>query len=181
MIFRETPIQGAFIIETEPIRDERGSFARSFCAREFEAYGLNPRFVQCNISFNRKSGTLRGMHYQAAPHREAKLVRCTRGWIFDAIVDLRRDSPTFTKWHALELNEHGRELLYVPEGCAHGYLTLADGCEVSYQVSAFYSRDTSRGVRWNDPAFAIRWPREPAVISDQDRNFAAFDAMSPDV
>jgi len=168
MKFVETELSGAFIIRPEPVADSRGFFARVFCRREFEAHGLNPNLVQCNISFNREKGTLRGMHYQVAPHSETKLVRCTNGAIFDVIVDLRSDSLTRRKWLGVELSTENRTMLYVPEGFAHGYLTLTDNTEVFYQVSEFYTPSCERGVRWNDPAFGIRWPVPPRVISDKD-------------
>jgi dTDP-4-dehydrorhamnose 3,5-epimerase len=174
MKFAETEFNGAFIIRPEQIVDSRGFFARVFCQREFEAHGLNPNLVQCNISFNREKGTLRGMHYQIAPHREAKLVRCTSGAIFDVIVDLRSDSPTCRKWLGVELSTENRTMLYVPEGFAHGYLTLTDNTEVFYQVSELYVPTFERGVRWNDPAFGIRWPEQPRVISDKDGRHPDF-------
>jgi dTDP-4-dehydrorhamnose 3,5-epimerase len=168
MKFIETELKGAFIIQPEQIADPRGFFARVFCQREFEMHGLNRNLVQCNISFNREKGTLRGMHYQVAPHRETKLVRSTSGAIFDVIVDLRSDSPTCRKWMGVELSAENRTMLYVPEGFAHGYLTLTENAEVFYQVSEFYASASERGVRWNDPAFGIRWPAQPSVISDKD-------------
>jgi dTDP-4-dehydrorhamnose 3,5-epimerase len=174
MKFVETELSGAFIIRPEPAADSRGFFARVFCRHEFEAHGLNPNLVQCNISFNSEKGTLRGMHYQVAPHREAKLVRCTNGAIFDVIVDLRSDSPTRRKWLGVELSAENRSMLYVPEGFAHGYLTLTDNTEVLYQVSEFYAPSCERGVRWNDPAFGIRWPAPPRVISDKDGRHPDF-------
>jgi dTDP-4-dehydrorhamnose 3,5-epimerase len=174
MKFLETEFSGAFVIRPEPTADSRGFFARVFCQREFEAHGLNPNFVQCNISFNHEKGTLRGMHYQVAPHREAKLVRCTSGAIFDVIVDLRSDSPTFRRWLGVELSAEQQTMLYVPEGFGHGYLTLTDDTEVFYQVSEFYAPSCERGVRWNDPAFVIRWPAPPRVISDKDTGHPDF-------
>lgn len=174
MIFIETGLPGAFIIEVERIEDERGFFARSFCSREFEARGLEPRLVQCNVSFNRRQGTLRGLHFQRVPHSEAKLVRCTAGSIHDVIVDLRPDSSAFTRHIAVELTAANRRMLYVPEGFAHGFQTLADGTEVFYQMSEFYAAGPASGVRWNDPAFGIRWPREVTVISRGDREYPDF-------
>ena len=170
MIFNETKLPGAFIIEVKRLEDERGFFGRSFCRREFEERGLNPFVAQCNISFNRDAGTLRGMHYQAAPHAEEKLVRCTRGALYDVIIDLRPESPTFKQWVSLELTEDNGRMLYIPKGFAHGFQTLVDETEIFYQMSAFYHPDSSRGVRWNDPAFGIQWPEtERVILSDRDR------------
>lgn len=174
MKFTETALRGAFVIEIERIEDERGFFARTFCRREFGAHGLNPDLVQCSISFNRRRGTLRGMHYQVAPPAECKLVRCTRGAIYDVIVDIRRDSPTFKQWFAVELNAENRLMLYVPEGIAHGFETLRDDSEVFYQMSACYVAESARAVRWNDPAFSIVWPSVPSVISMRDRSYPDF-------
>ena len=170
MIFNETKLPGAFIIEVKRLEDERGFFGRSFCRREFEERGLNPFVAQCNISFNRDAGTLRGMHYQAAPHAEEKLVRCTRGALYDVIIDLRPESPTFKRWVSLELTEENCRMLYIPKGFAHGFQTLVDETEIFYQMSTFYHPESSRGVRWNDPAFGIQWPETDRVIlSDRDR------------
>lgn len=174
MNFFAAKLKGAFIIEPERLEDERGFFARTWCEREFAAHGLNPRCVQCNISFNKKKSTLRGMHYQAAPCEEAKLVRCTSGAIYDVIVDLRADSQTFGQWFSVELTAENRKMVFIPEGCAHGFLTLADNAEVFYQMSAFYAPEYARGVRWNDPAFGIQWPVEVRVISERDRNYPDF-------
>ena len=174
MIFTETKLKGACVIEPKRLEDERGFFARTWCQREFEAHGLNGKLVQCSISFNKSKGTLRGVHYQAAPCEEAKLVRCTAGSIYDVIIDLRPSSPMF-KHHIGEiLTAHNRRMLYVPEGFAHGFLTLEDNTEVFYQMSEFYSADLARGVRWNDPAFGIVWPLSPTVISEQDQNYSDF-------
>lgn len=162
------------MIEVERLTDERGFFARAWCQREFAEHGLNPRLVQCNISYNPRRGTLRGMHYQAVPHSEAKLVRCTRGAIYDVIVDLRSDSPSYLRHFGVDLTAEGREMLYVPEGVAHGFLTLEDETEVFYQMSEFYAPEAARGVRWNDPAFGIRWPIEVAVISPRDAAYPDF-------
>jgi len=151
--------------------DQRGFFARTFCQREFESYGLNPKLVQCSISFNSRKGTLRGLHYQAAPLAEAKLVRCTRGAIYDVVVDLRPTSPTFQKWIAIILTHEKRNMVYIPEGCAHGFLTLQDESEVFYQMSEFYAPGSARGVRWDDPAFQISWPGKVQVISERDRTY----------
>ncbi len=174
MIFSKASLEGAFIIEPEPVEDERGFFARAWCQREYEARGLNPRLVQCSISFNNKKGTLRGMHYQIKPYQEAKLLRCTRGAIYDVIIDLRPDSPTFKQWIAVELTAENRRMLYVPEGFAHGFQTLEDYTEVFYQMSEFYAPDCARGVRWNDPAFGIRWPAGELIISERDRSYPDF-------
>lgn len=171
MRFIETEIKGAFIIEPELIEDERGFFARTFCQEEFKAHGLNFRVVQCNISFNKKRGTLRGMHYQIAPYQEAKLVRCTRGAIYDVIIDLRPESPTFKQWIAVELTAENRRMLYVPEGFAHGFQTLEDNTEVFYQMSEFYHPECARGVRWDDPAFGIEWPIITPILSERDRSY----------
>jgi dTDP-4-dehydrorhamnose 3,5-epimerase len=174
MTFHGTKLQGVFEIRIEPLRDERGFFARSWCQTEFKAHGLNPALVQCNISFNGRKGTLRGMHYQLAPYAEAKLIRCTRGAIYDVIVDLRRESPTFKQWVSVVLTAEKRNMAYVPEDCAHGFLTLEDDTEVLYQMSQFFSAESARGVRWDDPAFQIAWPHEIAVISERDKNYPDF-------
>jgi dTDP-4-dehydrorhamnose 3,5-epimerase len=162
---------GAYLVSIHRLEDERGFFGRSFCREEFLAQGLSPVVAQCNISWNRRKGTLRGLHYQAAPHAEAKLVRCTRGAIWDVIVDLREDSPTRHHWHAVELSADNRLALYVPEGCAHGFQTLADDTEVFYQMSGSYQPGSARGVRWDDPVLAIPWPLADPVVSDRDRAF----------
>ena len=154
--------------------DERGFFARSWCQKEFEARGLNPRTVQCNLSFNKLKGTLRGMHYQVVPCAEAKLVRCTRGAIYDVIIDLRRESVTYKQHVSEVLSGDNYKALFIPEGFAHGFQTLEDKCEVFYQMSAFYSPEHQRGLRYNDPAFRISWPIEATVISDRDRNYEDF-------
>jgi dTDP-4-dehydrorhamnose 3,5-epimerase len=174
MIFTQTELENAFVIDLEQRGDERGFFARAWDENEFRDHGLNPRLVQCNVSFNHRAGTLRGMHFQHAPHAEAKLVRCTRGAIYDVIVDLRPDSATFKRWIGVELTEENRRMLYVPEGFAHGFQTLADGTETFYQVSEFYAPGAEGGVRYDDPAFGIEWPREVTVISPKD---AAWDAF----
>ncbi len=171
MIFTETKLKGAFIIEPERIEDERGFFARTFCQKELEAHGLNPQLVQCNISSNNKRGTLRGMHYQVAPYEEAKLVSCIRGAIYDVIIDLRSNSPTHCQWFAVELSAENYKMLYVPEGFPHGFQTLEDNTEVFYQMSEFYHPECSRGVRWDDPTFGIKWPPERErliLLKDQD-------------
>ena len=174
MIFHETRVAGVFEVHLEQKTDDRGFFARAWCQREFESRGLNPNVVQCNISFNRHKGTLRGMHYQTEPHTEAKLVRCTRGAVYDVALDLRAQSPTYRQWVAAELTSEKRNMMYIPEGCAHGFLTLAGDTEVSYQMSNFYTPDAGRGVRWNDPVFQIDWPAPIEVISARDRSYPDF-------
>lgn len=174
MIFTETELGGAFILDLEQREDDRGFFARSWDENEFRDHGLNPSIVQCNVSFNHHAGTLRGMHFQNAPHAEAKLIRCTLGAILDVIIDLRPDSPTFKRWIGVELTEENRRSLYVPEGFAHGYQTLADRTETFYQVSEFYAPGAEGGVRYDDPAFAIEWPREVTVISPKDASWPDF-------
>ena len=174
MIFKETKLKGAYIIEIDPIVDERGFFARSFCAKEFEKYGLNSSIAQCNISYNEKKGTLRGMHYQVPSYEEAKLVRCTMGTIYDVIIDLRPDSPTFKQWVGTELLTNNRRMLYIPEGVAHGFQTLEDHTEVFYQISEFYHPENIRGVRWDDPAFGIKWPIPPTLMTNKDRAYLDF-------
>lgn len=174
MIFAGTVLKDAMLVDIEKHEDERGFFARSWCRREFEARGLSSNLAQCNISFNPHGGTLRGMHFQVKPHEEAKLVRCTRGSLFDAIVDLRPDSPTYKKHLGVVLTADNRRMLYVPEGFAHGFLTLEDATEVFYQISEYYAPASQRGVRWNDPAFAIVWPAEAKLISERDRSYPDF-------
>ena len=180
MIFTETKLKGAYVVELEPLQDERGFFARSFCQNEFEEHGLNPRIVQCNISYNKKKGTLRGMHYQAAPHEEAKIVSCIRGAIYDVIIDLRQNSPTHCQWFAVELTAHSSPLtapykmLYIPEGFAHGFQTLEDNTVVFYQMSEFYHPECARGVRWDDPAFGIEWPLPNPILSAKDLSYPDF-------
>lgn len=171
MNFVGTALPGAYVVEMEPIHDTRGFFARSFCREEFACQGLNPDLVQCSVSFNERRSTLRGMHYQAKPYEEAKLVRCTMGAIYDVILDLRPDSPTFRRWFAAELTAGNRKMMYVPEGVAHGFQTLADNTEVFYQMTEFYHPECARGVRWDDPAFGIRWPLPDPVMSDKDRSY----------
>jgi dTDP-4-dehydrorhamnose 3,5-epimerase len=172
--FIATKLKEAFIIEPERLEDERGFFARTWCEREFAAYGLDPRWVQCNISFNKKKGTLRGLHYQTGPGDEARLVRCTMGGIYDVIVDLRPDSKTFGQWFSVELTAENRKMIFIPRSFAHGFLTLQDDSEIFYHMSAFYAPEYARGIRWNDPAFGIHWPAEVQVISDRDRNYPNF-------
>jgi dTDP-4-dehydrorhamnose 3,5-epimerase len=172
--FSETPLAGAWAIELDLLRDERGFFARTFDAAQFRGQGLDPAVVQCNTSFNERAGTLRGMHYQAEPDGECKLVRCTRGAIYDVIVDLRRDAGSYLRWFAIELTADNGCMLYVPKGVAHGFQTLADTSEVAYQMSHVYVPDQARGVRWDDPVFGIEWPEAERTISDQDRAYPDF-------
>lgn len=174
MKFLPTPLGGAYVVELEPQKDERGYFARSFCREEFAQRGLKSEFAQCSVSLNHRRGTLRGMHYQMKPHQEAKLVRCTRGRMQDVIVDLRTVSPSFKQWLAVELSADNCRMLYVPEGFAHGFLTLADDTEVFYQISEVHHPESARGFRWNDPAFDIAWPEQVQVISDRDREYLDF-------
>lgn len=176
MKFMPLPLQGAFLIEPEPVADVRGFFARTFCRDEFTAHDLNPGLLQCSLSFNTRKGTLRGMHYQKEPHREVKLVRCTMGSIYDVIIDLRPDSATFRQWAGVELSAENRQSIYIPEGLAHGFLTLADNCEVFYQISEYFHPESSAGVRWNDPVFSIEWPGDVSIISGRDRNYPDFGA-----
>jgi dTDP-4-dehydrorhamnose 3,5-epimerase len=175
MIFRETPLAGVFIIDAEPIGDERGFFARWWSADEFAARQLVSRFAHSSLSYNRRTGTLRGMHYQAPPFAETKLVRCIRGAIYDVAVDLRRDSATFRRWFAVELTAENRRAFYIPAGCAHGFQTLSDDAEVLYMIDAPYSAEHGRGVRWDDPAFAIEWPAQPdRIMNARDAGYADF-------
>ncbi len=174
MKFTLLSLSGAYMIEPEPIADERGFFARTFCRQEFEKLGLNPHLEQCSFSFNHKKGTLRGMHFQQSPHAEAKVVRCTQGEIYDVIIDLRVDSPTFRKWEAVVLSSENRKMLYIPEGFAHGFQTLEDFTEVFYQISCPYVPGFASGVRWNDSCFGIKWPYEVSVISEKDQHYRDF-------
>jgi dTDP-4-dehydrorhamnose 3,5-epimerase len=201
MLFTETKLKGAYLIEIQKNEDERGFFARSYCFREFEEHGLNPRVVQCNISYNAKKGTVRGMHYQIPPYEEAKLVRCTAGGIYDVIIDLRPYSATYCQWFGVELAAGGSlltahdpqsgaacslhaapcsplsaryRMLYIPQGFGHGFITLEDSTEVFYQMSEFYAPDSARGIRWNDPVFGIEWPLEPKMISERDQSYPDF-------
>jgi len=174
MKFIETELKGSFIIEPEILEDERGFFARTWCKREFLAHIGAAELVQCNISFNKQKGALRGMHYQAPPNVEAKLVRCTMGAVYDVIIDLRPDSSTFKQWISVEMTSENRKMIYIPEHFAHGFITLEDNTEVFYQMSEFYAPDSARGIRWNDPAFNIQWPIEAVTLSERDRNFPDF-------
>ncbi len=174
MKFTPTKIPGAYLIEIHPITDERGFFARSFCTDEFQQQGLNSNFVQCNVSFTAQKGTIRGMHYQIAPDTETKLVRCSRGAIYDVILDLRPQSPTFKQWISAELTADNHRMFYVPPGCAHGLQTLVDDTEVFYQMAGVYKADSARGVRWNDPAFRIQMPLAVSIVNKRDRDYPDF-------
>lgn len=176
MIFTEMKLKGVYIIDLQKLEDERGFFARSWCQREFLEHGLDPNLVQCNISYNRLKGTVRGLHFQAHPYAEAKLVRCTRGALYDVIVDLRRDSPTYLQWIAVELTAENRTALYVPKDFAHGFQTLLDDTEIFYQMSDFYVPEASRGIRWNDPLINICWPEKISVISLKDQTLQDYQA-----
>ncbi len=175
MIFTPSNLQGAFILDIKKIEDDRGFFARSFCRKEMEEHGLNTNMVQANCSFNKTKGTLRGLHMQNPPFEESKLVRCTRGAIFDVIVDLRKDSQTFKQWLGVKLSASNHRMLYIPEGCAHGYITLEDATEVYYHVTEFYTSSAEVGFRWDDPAFNIQWPIQPLNISQKDINHLAYE------
>lgn len=174
MLFQEAKLPGVYEIQLEPYFDERGFFARAWCQSEFASHHLNPQLVQCNISVTSRKGTLRGMHYQVFPHAEAKLVRCTRGAIYDVVLDLRPQSPKFRDWIAVCLTAEKRNMIYVPEGCAHGFQTLDEEVEVFYQMSESYHPESARGVRWDDPAFRIPWPEKVEVISERDRTYPDF-------
>jgi dTDP-4-dehydrorhamnose 3,5-epimerase len=176
MIFTESPLPGAFLIELERLADERGFFARTYCADEFAAQGLGIDLHQCSVSFNARKGTLRGLHYQGAPHEEHKLVRCTTGAIFDVIVDIRPQSPSFRHWFGTELTAQNRRSLFIPPGYAHGFLTLSDDAEVYYMISVPHAPEYARGYRWSDPAFGIQWPMKPSVMSSRD---AAYPLLEP--
>ena len=169
MLFTETKLKGAFIIEIEKLEDERGFFGRSWCVSEMNGHGINVNIKQANVSFNKTKGTLRGMHYQKSPWQEAKLIRCSSGSIFDVIIDLRKNSPTYKEWIGAELSQDNYKMLYVPKDFAHGFITLEDNCEVSYLMSEFYVPGAGVTIRWNDPLFNIQWPLEPINISDKDK------------
>lgn len=169
MIFTETKLRGAYVIEPETLEDERGFFARTWSAEEFSVERLNATLVQCNTSGNKRKGTLRGLHFQSPPHEEAKLVRCTAGALYDVIVDLRRDSLTWGQWVGIELTRQNLRMIYIPEGFAHGFQTLTDDTDVFYQMSAYYHPESARGIRWDDPTIAIDWPLPISVISERDR------------
>jgi len=174
LLFSETKIAKVFTIEPDPIRDNRGFFARSFCQEEFRQYNLKRRIVQCSISQNKTKGTLRGIHYQISPHEEEKIVSCIRGSIYDVILDLRKDSSTCYQWIAVELTSDNFRMVYIPKGCAHGFQTLEDNSVVYYQMTGFYHPESARGVRYNDPKFAIEWPVERKIMSEKDRSFADY-------
>jgi len=176
LILTETLLAGAFVLDVERLEDERGFFARTFCGDELRAQGLESNVAQCSVSFNRARGTLRGLHYQDAPHEEVKIVRCTRGAIWDVVVDLRRHSDTYRRWTAIELTADNRRAFYIPRGMAHGFITLSDDSEVFYMMGNPYVAGAARGIRWDDPAFAIDWPIAPAVMSDRDRTYAPWEA-----
>ncbi|MCE7795612.1 dTDP-4-dehydrorhamnose 3,5-epimerase [Sphingobium sufflavum] len=175
MKFLATAIVGAFVVEVEPQVDERGLFARTFCAEMFAAQGLPSHYPQCNVSMNHSRGTLRGLHFQAEPGKEAKLVRATRGTVYDVAVDLRPDSPSHLQWASVELSADRRNAFAIPAGCAHGFLTLEDGCELIYHMSSIYAPDLARGVRWDDPLFGIDWPFSPVVIGERDATYPSFN------
>jgi dTDP-4-dehydrorhamnose 3,5-epimerase len=174
MIFSETELQGAFLIELEKISDERGFFARTYCQSEFRRHGLDTEIVQCNMSLSKRKGTLRGMHFQDAPYKEAKLVSCVKGSIYDVIIDLRPSSSTYCRWFSAELNDENNKMLYVPEGFAHGFQAMEDNAVVFYQMSEFYHPECSNGVRWDDPAFGIEWPIANPILSERDRCYPDF-------
>ena len=171
MIFTESALPGVVLVDIEPKSDERGFFARSYCADEFAAKGLGPPLRQCSVSFNTQRGTLRGLHLQAAPHEEHKLVRCTAGSVFDVIVDVRPDSPRYRRWVSVELTAQNRRAVFIPPGFAHGFVTLSDDAEVYYMISVAHAPASARGFRWSDPAFAIDWPIAPTVISPRDGDY----------
>jgi dTDP-4-dehydrorhamnose 3,5-epimerase len=174
MIFNKTSMDNAFTIDLDRKEDNRGFFARSWDVKNFEENGLNPKIVQCNISYTKKKGTIRGMHFQKSPYEEAKLIRCTKGKIFDVIIDLRKNSKTYKKWESFKLSSTNFKMLYVPEGFAHGFQSLKNDTEILYQVSQFYSPEAESGIRWNDPHFDIRWPIEISEISDKDNSIGDF-------
>jgi dTDP-4-dehydrorhamnose 3,5-epimerase len=174
VIVKPTELPGAYVIEPERHQDIRGYFARTFCQKEFAEAGLDTRIAQCSVSFNARKGTLRGLHYQLPPFEEVKMVRCSRGAIYDVIVDIRPSSSAFKKYFSIELNEQNGKMLYIPAGFAHGFQTLCDDTEVAYQMSESYSAEHSRGVRWNDPAFGIPWPDAERIILERDQNYPDF-------
>ncbi len=174
MIFTETKLKGSFIIEIEKHEDERGFFGRSWCVNEMKNHGINMNVVQANVSYNKQKGTFRGMHYQVAPFEEAKLVRCSKGSIFDVIIDLRMDSPTFKQWFGVDLSQENYKMLYIPKDFAHGFITLEDDCEISYLMSELYAPGAAATIRWNDPLFNIQWPFEPTILSEKDKSQPDF-------
>lgn len=175
MIFHETKLKGAYIIDLEPFKDERGLFARTFCRREFEQIGHQKEFVQFNHSHSKFKGTLRGMHYQQPPHAEIKLIRCVRGKVFDVIIDIRKNSPTFLQYIGVELSDQNMRMIYVPEGFAHGFQTLKDDTELIYHHTAYYAPESEAGIHYSDPAIAINWPLSPTVLSMKDQNQSLLD------
>lgn len=179
MNFLKTPLEGSYLIKIEQIEDERGFFARSFCLNEFRAMGLEINIAQCNVSFTKRRGTLRGLHYQSAPHEETKLVRCINGSIWDVIVDLRRNSATFGQWYSVELSSSNRLALYIPEGFAHGFQTLIDNTEVEYYMSEYFHADFAKGINWRDPSLAISWPLNVTDISLRDQSFPMLVESGP--
>jgi dTDP-4-dehydrorhamnose 3,5-epimerase len=176
MIFTETALKGAFILEVKQLEDERGFFGRTWCKKEMEDHGLNGNVVQANMSYNKKKGTVRGMHFQNPPYAETKLIRCTKGAIYDVIIDLRKDSPTYKQWIGVELTEQNHKMLYVPENFAHGFITLEDNTEVAYQVTQYYTPGAEGGIRWDDPSFTIQWPVPVELVSDKDQNHPDYIA-----
>ena len=175
MLFKATKIKGAWIVDLQRNSDERGYFARAWCTEEFEDHGITPKLCQLNLSYSSNRGTLRGMHYQIDPHSEMKAVRCVKGALFDVIIDLRRESNTYKEWFGFELNERNKSMLIVPEGCAHGFLTLQDDSEAFYLVSAAYNQVSERGLRWDDPSFNIKWPFHPIEVSSKDRSWKNYE------
>lgn len=177
MIFTETKLKGAYIVDLEPHYDSRGYFGRAWCKKEFEKHGLNANLVQCNISYNKVRGTTRGMHYQIDPYSETKFVRCIKGALYDVIIDLRKESDTYGKWIGIELSEKNGRAIYVPEGFAHGFQTLEDDTYVFYQVTEFYTPNAEKGIRWDDSSFNIKWPigKEDVIISEKDRSWESFN------
>lgn len=175
MLFHKTKLKGAYVIEVEPKEDERGFFARTYCQHEFEAQGIDFNIVQSNISYNKNKATLRGLHAQLAPYKESKLVRCCSGSIYDVIVDMRKNSSTYLQWYGAELNADNNTMMYIPEGFAHGFITLQDNTEVVYQMSEYYTPGAEIGFCWNDPAFNIHWPLSPVVISVKDQSYALYE------
>jgi dTDP-4-dehydrorhamnose 3,5-epimerase len=178
MKFIETHLKDSYIIEMEQMSDQRGFFARTWCAREFGDHGLSPSLVQCSVSFNHSKGTLRGMHFQISPYEETKLVRVTSGVVYDVIIDLRPGSNTYLQHFGVELSAENRTMLYIPKGFAHGFLTLSDNAEIFYQMSEFFQPESGRGIRWNDPLLRIEWPEEVHVISDRDNNWPNFQPQN---
>jgi dTDP-4-dehydrorhamnose 3,5-epimerase len=179
MIFKELELKGAYLVEVKKIEDERGFFGRAWCENEFLDHHLNPNFVQLNTSFSKIKGTIRGLHYQVDPYQEVKFIRCTRGSIWDVIIDLRPTSPTFMKWIGNELSADNYKMVYVPENFAHGFISLENNTEVYYPVTQFYVPGAERGLRWNDPAFKIQWPIEVSMVSEKDSNHADFNPNNP--